>query len=652
MTLAALTILGPFAAAALILLVRRGAPALAVLGTGVALISALFTLVRVAGGGRYSATLPGLPDLPLGLVVEPLTAVLAVFVSVVSFFVMVYAVGYAAEEDDKARLFAGMAFFAAAMQTLVLAGDWVLLLAAWEVIGFLSFVLIGFYYERPGVGEAAARAFLYTRTADLGLYVAIFVLISRSGTSEIQNTLGVGGPAAVAAGLLLLLAAAGKSAQAPLQGWLQGAMVGPTPVSALLHSATLVAAGAILLIRTSPLLPPAVLLAVGTLGGVTALVSGLIAVAEGDLKRLLAASTSSQYGFMLLAVGAGSPIAATLHLIAHAAMKSSLFLGAGVFQRARGSTAFADLRGAGRERRLTFAGFALAGLALAGVPPLAGFFSKDAILAAVFESPYVWLLAPLALAGTFLTAVYIGRALGLLWRGGPGEGPGKEAGHEAGHEAGQAAGEGPGPVAGAGWMGAGLAALAALAATLGLAVDPLAGLLGEEVPEDLLVAGLGIVLGLVGLPLGWFVPAGRLLGPLLGPAERGFRFGGGFDGFVARPVMAAAYALDTLDRGIHAVVLGVGRTLTVARALDTFDRAVHTVVLGVGRAGLALADASRAADERGIDGLIRALVRGTRDLGGRARTLQSGLVHKELLLAAVGGALMLAFLAVGVVVGL
>jgi NADH-quinone oxidoreductase subunit L len=602
-TLAALTILGPLAAAVLILLLRWRSPALALIGTGVALFSALSTLVRVAGGARYSATLRGLPDLPLRLVVDPLTAVLAVFVSVVSFFVMVYAVGYTAEESDRVRFFALMSFFAAAMQTLVIAGDWVLLLAAWEVIGFLSFLLIGFYYERPGVGEAATRAFLYTRTADLGLYVAIFILIAGAGTSEIQDTLQVGGQAAVAAGLLLLLAAAGKSAQTPLQGWLQSAMAGPTPVSALLHSATLVAAGAILMIRTSPLLPSTVLLVVGTLGGVTALVSGLIAVAEGDLKRLLAASTSSQYGFMLLAVGAGSPIAATVHLIAHAAMKSSLFLGAGVFQHARGSTAFDDLRGAGRERRWTFAGFALAGLALAGVPPLAGFFSKDAILAAVFESPYVWLLAPLALAGTLLTAVYVGRALGLLWRG---EGRGE-------------------PVAGAKWMGAGLAALVALAATLGLALGPLGGLLGEEIPENLLIGGLGVVLGLVGLPLGWFVPAGRLLGPLRAPANRGFRFGGGFDGLVARPAMA------------------------VARALDAFDRGIHAVVIGVGRASLGVADASRIADERGIDGLIRALVRGTRALGGRARTLQSGLVHKELLLAAVGGALMLAFLAVGVV---
>ena len=603
MTFAALTILGPLTSAALILVLRRGAPALALLGTGVALFGALVTLVRVAGGARYTAVLPGLPDLPLRLLFEPLTAVLAAFVAIVSFFVTVYAVGYMEEEGGKARFFAGMSLFAAAMQALVVAGDWVLLLAAWEVIGFVSFLLIGFYFERPGVGGAATRAFLYTRTADLGLYVAIFVLISRSGTSEISRTLEVGGTAAVVAGLFLLFAAAGKSAQTPLQGWLQSAMVGPTPVSALLHSATLVAAGAILLIRTSPLLPPVVLLVVGALGGVTALVAGTIAVAEGDLKRLLAASTSSQYGFMLLAVGAGSPVAAVAHLVAHAAMKSSLFLGAGVFQHARGSTTFEDLGGIGRERRLTFAGFAIAGLALAGVPPLAGFWSKDAVVAAVFESPYAWLLAPLVLVGTLLTAVYVGRALALLWRG---EGTGE-------------------PVAGAGWMGAGMAALVALAATLGFVLGPLAGLLGEEIPKDLVTAGVGILLALVGLPLGWFVPARRLLGPLRAPAERGFRFGGGFDRLVARPAMAAA------------------------RVLDAFDQGIHAVVLGVGRASLALAGATRIADERGIDGLISALVRGTRTLGGRARELQSGLVHKELLLAAAGGAVMLAFLAIGAI---
>ncbi len=603
MIVAALIILGPLAAAVLILALRRLAPALALLGAGVSLIAALFTLSRVANGAAYSATLPGLPGLPLRLVAEPLTAVFAALVAVVGFFVMVYAVGYMRGEGGLVRFFAGMSFFVAAMQALVLAGDWVLLLAAWELIGFSSYLLIGFWFERPGIAPAASRAFLYTRSADLGLYAAIFVLISQTGTSEISRTLQAGGAAAVAAGLFLLLAAMGKSAQTPLHGWLLDAMAGPTPVSALLHSATLVAAGAILLIRAFPLLPPAVLVVVGVVGGLTTLVTGLTALAQRDLKRLLAASTASQYGLMLLAIGAGVPVAALFHLLAHAAMKSSLFLGAGVFQHASGdSTELADLEGMGRARRLTFLGFVIAGLALAGVPPLSGFWSKDAVLAATFVSPNAWLLAPLALAGTLLTGLYVGRALRLLWRG---EGESE-------------------PVAGERWMGAGLAVLVVLAATLGLAMPPVAGLLGAELSEEtLLVAAVGLVAALIGLALGWALPTGRLLGPVYGLAGRGFRVGGGFDGLVARPALG------------------------FARALDVFDRGIHAGVLAVGSASLAVARASRVIDDRGIDGLIDALVRGTRDLGARARELQSGLVHRELLLAAAGVALVFALLIAG-----
>jgi NADH-quinone oxidoreductase subunit L len=602
MTVVALAVAGPLAAAVLIVALRRGAAALALLGAGVGLLGAAVGLRGVAVGARYAAELPGLPGLPLRLVAEPLSASLAMVVALVSALVLLYAVGYVGEERDKARFYAGMSFFSAAMQTLVLAGDWILLLASWELIGLSSYLLIGFWYGREGVPQAATRAFLYTRTADLGLYVGIFVLITQTGTSEISATLEVGSAAATLAGLLLLVAAVGKSAQTPLQGWLQDAMVGPTPVSALLHSATLVAAGAILMIRVSPLLPQEVLLAVGLVGGLTLIVAGLIAVSQRDLKRLLAASTSSQYGFMLLAVGAGSPVAALVHLVAHAAMKGALFLGSGVFQHARGSTEFAELEGVGHARRWSFLGFAVAGLALAGVPPLSGFFSKDAILAASLESPYAPLLAPLAFAGTLLTATYVALALRLLWRGD----------------------DRTEPVAGIGWMGAGLAALVGLAATLGPALPPLARLVGTELPEGIgLGAVLGAVLALAGLALGWFVPAGRLLGPLRGPAETGFRIDGGFDGLVARPALATARALDHLDRGIHAAVLGVGRV------------------------GLAAAHASRLVDERGIDGLIAALVRGTRELGGRARKLQSGLVHRELLIAVAGVALIFALLVIG-----
>ena len=604
MTFVALTILGPLAAMATILLIRRAAPALALLGVGAALFGAIVTLVGVAGGARYAATLPGLPDFPLRIIATPLTAVIATIVAVVGAFVMLYAVGYMVEEEGKVRFFAQMSFFVAAMETLVFAGDWVLLLAAWEMIGLASYMLIGFWYEREGVGEAATRAFLYTRTADLGLYVGIFVLVSQAGTSEISRTLETGGAAAFAASLFVLLAAAGKSAQTPLQGWLQDAMAGPTPVSALLHSATLVAAGAILLIRAFPLFPPEALLVVGALGGVTVIVTGVMAVADRDLKRLLAASTSSQYGFMLLALGAGSPVAALAHLTAHAAMKSSLFLGSGVFQHARGTTDFSKLAGAGRERPLVFAGFALAGLALAGVPPLAGFWSKDAVIAATYESPFAWLLFPLALAGTALTGIYVARALRILWKG------------EKQNE----------PVAGMTWMGVGMSTLVALAVVLGFALEPLVRLVGGELPKDLLTVITGTAVALGGLVLGWFVSADTLLGPLRSSAEKGFRVGGGFEQFVAGPALVVARATDTLDSGIHRGVLGVGRL------------------------GLAVAQASRITDEKGIDGFIFALVRGTRGLGRRARRLQTGLVHKELLLAVTGGALILALLAIGILV--
>ncbi len=612
MTYVALTILGPLAAMVAILLVRRAAPMLALLGVGISLIGAVALLANVAGGASYAATLPGLPEYPLRLVATPLTAVLATTVAVVGAFVMLYAVGYMKEEGGKVRFFAQMSFFVTAMETLVLAGDWVLLLAAWEMIGLASYMLIGFWYQENGVAEAATRAFLYTRTADLGLYIGIFILVWQTGTTGIPRTLEVGGAAALAASLLLLLAAVGKSAQAPLQGWLQDAMAGPTPVSALLHSATLVAAGAILLIRAFPLFPPGALLVVGVLGGVTAVVAGLTAVANRDLKRLLAASTSSQYGFMLLAVGAGSPVAALVHLTAHAAMKSALFLGSGVFQQARGSTGFSRLSGAGRERPLVFAGFVVAGLALAGVPPLAGFWSKDAVLTATFKSPYVWVLFPLALVGTALTGIYVARALRLLWSG------------EVRDE----------PVAGITWMAAGMATgmatgmagLVALAAGLGFVLGSLAGLVGGGLPKDLLTVVIGTAAAFGGLALGWFVPADSLLGPVRAPAAEGFRIGGGFGRLVAQPALA------------------------VARATDAFDNVIHRGVLGVGRAGLAVARASKLTDEKGIDGLIFALVRGTRGLGRRARRLQTGLVHKELLLAVTGGALILAFVVVGTLV--
>ena len=599
MNFIAIAILAPLGASLLIFLLRRIPVLLALLGIALSLLASLMLVISVQKGVNSELVLPGLPDLPLLLIATPLTALLSTMVSVIASFVLIYAVGYMKSDREKVRFFATMLLFISAMQTLVLAGDWILLLSAWELIGLSSYLLIGFWYRKPGVKSAATRAFLVTRSADLGLYIAVFILIASAGSSNIAITLNTGGSAAMAAGLLLLVAAMGKSAQTPLHDWLQRAMAGPTPVSALLHSATLVAAGAILLIRTAAMLTPETLLVVGIVGGITTVVTGLIALSESDLKRLLAASTSSQYGLMLVAIGAGVPIAALLHLIAHAAIKSGLFLAAGIFQHSRESTLLEHLRGIGRERPKVFFAFTLAALALAGIPPLSGFFSKDAIIAASLNSSHVWILLPFALLGTLLTGSYMARALFILWQ-----------------KNNQSK-----PIAGLLWMGSGLAGLVTLAVVLGAAFPAIKSLLNIEQVEAmttrLLPEILGLSAALSGLLLGWFVPLQGLLGPLLPWANKGFVIAGGFDNLMVRPALAIAAACEKLERFFYEGVLATGRM------------------------GLKLGRAVRRTDDKGIDGFIFAFVRGTINLAGKARTLQSGLIHKELAISTITSVMIL-----------
>lgn len=612
----ALTLLAPLLAALAIPGLRRAPEALALAGAAFGLAGAAGLFVAVAGGGTVGLVLPFLPAFSIRLIASPLTATLSLVVATVAGMVLIYAAGYMRKDPERVRFFATMLLFVTAMQALVLAGDWITLLAAWEMIGFASYLLIGFWHGRAGVPGAAIRAFLYTRTADLGLYTGAFVLIGVAGTSEISVTLATTGTPALIAGLLLLVAAMGKSAQVPLQDWLMRAMAGPTPVSALLHSATLVAAGAILLIRAAPMLPGGALLVIGIVGGVTAVITGLIALAERDLKRLLAASTASQYGLMLVAVGAGAPVAALLHLIAHAAIKSALFLGAGVFQHDRDGTGLEALAGAGRARPGIFAGFAIAALALAGIPPLAAFFSKDAILAAVLDSSAAPWLLPLALAGSVLTGAYMGRALKVLWDG------------RAGPE------QGPVP-----FMAAGMGVLVALAATLGFGFKPLEAMLGAHLPEPgWIVPALGLAVGLGGLALGWALAPARLLGPLLNPARNGFAVAGGMDALVARPALAVAAACERVEQRLLAAQVGLirGVGLGVAQLADRADAALFALSLWIGRQSMRLGAATRFTDTDGIDAGIFGFVRRTIAAGTSARRLQSGFIHRELALTCAG----------------
>ena len=594
----ALTLLAPLGAALAVFALRRAPEGFALAGAGLGFAGALGLFAGAAGGAEIAAALPFIPELPIRLAANPLTATLALVVATVAAMVLTYAVGYMAHDPERPRFFGTMLMFVAAMQLLVLSADWITLLAAWEMIGFASYLLIGFWHGRKGVPGAAMRAFLYTRSADLGLYVAAFLLIGVAGTSEIAATLATTGTPALIAGLLLLFAAMGKSAQVPMQDWLMRAMAGPTPVSALLHSATLVAAGAILLIRAAPMLPGGALLAVGIVGGLTAVVAGLMALAAGDLKRLLAASTASQYGLMLVALGAGAPVAALLHLIAHAAIKSALFLGAGVFQHDRDSTDLDTLAGAGRARPGIFAGFALAALALAGLPPLAAFFSKDAILAAALDSPSAAWLLPLALVGSVLTGAYMGRALKVLWTG-----------------------IADSPAAPVPLMAVGMGVLVALAATLGFGFKPLEAMLGAHLPEPgWIIPAMGLAVGLGGLALGWALVPARLLGPLLNPARKGFAVAGGMDALVARPALALAAACERVEQRLLAAVLATGQI------------------------NLSIGDNARRTDRDAIDGAIFGLVDRTIALGDRARRLQSGFIHREMALTFAGIALVIGVL--------
>lgn len=616
MLIAALVILGPLLAAVIAPLARRYAAWLALAGAAAALAGSLITLERVLDEQQFNRTLPGLPDMPLILRVDPLGAVFSTVVAVISMFVIVYAVGYMAADEERARFFAYISFFVAAMQVLVLAGDWILLLAAWELIGLASYLLIGFWHKRPGVGAAATRAFTTTRAADFGLYLGAIITIVDTGSSSIADAGSISDTAGVLAGLAFLLAAIGKSAQVPLQGWLQDAMVGPTPVSALLHAATLVVAGVVLLSRAFLLMPDSVRTVVALVGGSTAVLAGLTAFAQRDLKRLLAGSTSSQLGLMFLAIGAGSLPAAVFHLVTQAAMKSTLFLAAGIFQHDRGSTTFDNLRGIGRRRPVVFAAFTVAGLALAGVPPLAGFWSKDTILAAAVNADAAAVLVPLALVGSLLTAIYIGRACRLLWQD---------------------------DNATSGtvnfdrniiWMGTGLGVLVVLSTVLGLAAGRIEELLGAELPEDIAMMTAGLLAAVGGLLIGWNVSASRALGSVYEWIHTGFRVRNGWTTFAVEPSLALARGADVFDQRIHTIVLGVGqRTLGLAGLMHQMDDRIHAVVLFVGRTSLGIARFAQLMDEGGIDGLIRRLVVDVRRLGVQARQLQSGLVHQELMLA-------------------
>ncbi|MET7286248.1 NADH-quinone oxidoreductase subunit L [Streptomyces sp. NPDC005573] len=359
---------------------------------------------------------------------DQLSMTFVLLITGVGSLIHLYSVGYMEHDERRRRFFGYLNLFLAAMLLLVLADNYLLLYVGWEGVGLASYLLIGFWQHKPSAATAAKKAFLVNRVGDMGLSIAIMLMFTTFGTFAFGPVLTHAGDASegrlTAIGLMLLLAACGKSAQVPLQSWLGDAMEGPTPVSALIHAATMVTAGVYLIVRSAAIFngAPDAQLVVTVVGGVTLLFGAIVGCAKDDIKKALAGSTMSQIGYMVLAAGLG-PIGyafAIMHLVTHGFFKAGLFLGAGSVMH--GMNDEVDMRRYGGLRKympVTFVTFGLGYLAIIGFPFLSGFYSKDAIIEAAFAKGGTqgWILGGVALLGAAITAFYMTRVMLMTFFG-------------------------------------------------------------------------------------------------------------------------------------------------------------------------------------------------------------------------------------------
>ena len=402
-------------------------------------VNAQFTWLHLSGS---PGPFPNGISLVVGTLVDPLSSLMLLVVTIVGFLVLLYSIGYMHHDHGLPRYYAELSLFLAAMTGLVLSNNLLEFFLFWELVGVCSYFLIGFYYEKPSAASAAKEAFLVTRIGDVLFMLGIFIyffhfattgpnggwaangFVFANGTSPFLPLTSGGGSALLTiAGLMILGGAAGKSAQFPLHVWLPDAMEGPTTVSALIHAATMVAAGVYLLAITSVFIgfTSTDQLAIVGIGGFTAFFAATMAVVHPDIKRVIAYSTISQLGYMVMAVGAGFAMVGLYHLFTHAFFKALLFLAAGSVIHAVGTQDLFKMGGLRKPMRLTGIAFAIGGLSLSGIPPFAGFWSKDDILGAVYSQlgthPLYWPFFLLAFAAVFLTAYYIFRAWFLAFSG-------------------------------------------------------------------------------------------------------------------------------------------------------------------------------------------------------------------------------------------
>ncbi len=448
----------------------------------------------LASRGQFEWFRVGALGLTVGWSVDTLAAIMLVVVGVVALMVMVFSVGYLHGDPGWSRYYALLSLFTGSMTLLVIGNSFTTLFFGWELVGACSYLLIGFWYQKPSASAAAVKAFLTTRVGDVGLLIGLCVLWASVGTLSYQGVMaGISrmSPGVItAAAVCIAIGAMGKSAQFPLHIWLPDAMEGPTPVSALIHAATMVAAGVYLIARTWPLFaasPTAQTLLLAT-GTISALGAGLAAVCQRDIKKVLAYSTISQLGFMFAALGVGAWTVAFFHLLTHAAFKAMLFLASGSVIHGAETQDMREMGGLRKEMPFTFVIWLIGVGALVGIPPLSGFFSKDLVL------DVVWVAHPavsIALFVTvFLTGLYSARATRLTFFG-----ERRVEGHA--HESGPS-------------MLIPLAVLAVPAALLGFAGTWLFERLGEH-PEPLSIplSVVAVGLALAGVAVGWAIENGE-----------------------------------------------------------------------------------------------------------------------------------------------
>jgi NADH-quinone oxidoreductase subunit L len=554
--------------------------------------SAEVSLYRFADAGAF--------HVDFGLLFDPLSGVFVLLITGVGALIHLYAVGYMAHDPGRRRFFGYFNLFVAAMLLLVLGNNYVMLYIGWEGVGLASYLLISFWFDRSSAATAGKKAFLMNRVGDAGLAIAIFLMFATVGSvnyEEVFNGVssGLAAGTVTALGLLLLLGACGKSGQFPLHTWLPDAMEGPTPVSALIHAATMVTAGVYLIARSNPIFTasPTAQDVVVAVGAVTLLIGCIIGCAKDDIKRVLAYSTVSQIGYMFLAVGLGGVAYALgiIHLLAHGFFKAGLFLGAGSVMHGMNDQVdirrFGDLR---NYMRITWVTFLLGYLAIIGLFPFSGFFTKDPIILAAFNRPgwSGWVVGSVALIGAGLTAFYMTRLYFLVFHG-----P-KRWTDDIHHP--------------------------------------------HESPPVMTIPLILLAVGSVGAGGLMATPVVNWLEPVFGAHEEGHAHLGHWTVTALTLVVivaGAGLAWALFRRGTATAEQPAGPLVTAARRNLYFDT-LNEVVLEL--PGRVLTRALVYIDNRGIDGLVNGLAAAVGGGSGRLRRLQTGFV-RSYALSMLGGAL-------------